>query len=324
MKQMTPEKLEQMLRDLPSTAESQLSDLTAGPHLKARIQRAAVSPAPVRPRFALPRWMPAACCMAAMVLALALALPSIGTPGGEDLITAGPLGPGITAEPAVLADMSAGLGDSDVSIGSGRSKPGYRNIWAESSGGSFPLIGVNGRYYRMLTSPRNVDGSLIGHTLGTVAEYTTEPSLSGTDVVLSNVAAFGQPVYAIAGMGDTLITAEVDGRMRLFQRVSYNGNALRGNESLTDTLQIRGHVIAMELSGVGVITDPAVCEQLLATLLDCASYESSGSISPKQSLLIELDSNLVVQLSVRSDRLAACGTWSCPEFFEAFEAACGN
>jgi len=27
-------------------------------------------------------------------------------------------------------------------------------------------------------------------------------------------------------------------------------------------------------------------------------------------------------MAVKSDSLAACGVWSCPEFFEAFEDAC--
>lgn len=315
---MNPEKLEQMLRDLPGTAESQLGSLTAGPHLKARIERAAASPAPAV-RVSLPRWMPAACCMAALALVLALTPMALRQP--ETVITAGPLGAN-TAEPLTAANYSAGLGDSGVHIRSGHSAPGYRNLWSESRSGSFPLIGVKGKYYRMLTSPIQVQSSLLGSQVGAIEEFTTEPSLSGTDVVLSNVSAFGQPVYAVDGMGSTLVAAEVNGQMRLFQRVSFNGNARRGGESLGDTLQIRGRVIAMELSGVGTVTDPALCEDLLSTLLDCASYESSGSLSSSQSLLFELDNGLVVQMAVRNDRLAACGSWSCPEFFEAFEEAC--
>ncbi len=321
MKNVNPDKLEQMLRDLPRTADAQMQNIQAGPHLKARIERAVDSPAPARRAWAIPQWLPAAaCCMAALVLVLVF-VPGNKAPAGN-LINAGTLGGNATSEPVAAVNLMADLGDANVSISATRSTPGYRSIWASAKNGSFPLIGVNGKYYRMLTSPRHVDAGLMGETLGTISEFTTEPSLSGTDVVMSNVAAFGQPVHAIRGMSDTLVTAEVDGAMRLFQRVSFNGNARRGREGLEDTLQVRGRVIAMELSGVGTVTDAAACEQLLATLLDCASYESSGSISSKQSLLIELDNGLVVQLSVRSDKLAACGTWSCPEFFEEFEAAC--
>ena len=61
---------------------------------------------------------------------------------------------------------------------------------------------------------------------------------------------------------------------------------------------------------------------LISLLLNDATYESSGSLSAKQSLLIELDNGLVYQFTVKNDKIASCGTWSCPEFFEAFEAAC--
>ena len=173
----------------------------------------------------------------------------------------------------------------------------------------------------MLSSPDSVDARLLGESLGTVSEFTTEPSLSGTDVILSNAATLGAEIFAVDGMGGTLIATEVNGVTRLFQRVSFNGSALQGSESLADTLQLAGHIISMELSDVGVIEDSSACEKLFATLLDNASYDSSGSVSARQSLLIGLDNGLTVQLAVRNDKLAACGTWSCPEFFEAFENA---
>lgn len=311
--------IEALLQQLPQAAEQGLGGLTAGPHLKARIQLAATEPKKARTPLTLrlTRWVPVACCLAAVVLFVAIGLPSGQTqPAG--LITSSTLGTATNA-PGVL---SGDLHDSTVVISASNANPGYRSIWATANGGSFPLVGVNGKYYRMLTSPRSVSSSLLGSSLGTVAEFTTEPSLSGTDTVLSNTVEFGKEIYAIRGMGDTLIAAEVDGRMRLFQRVSFNGNALRGRESLSDTLQIKGRVIAMELSGVGTITDPAVCEKLLSTLFSCASYESSGSVSSRQSLLMELDNGLVLQMAVKNDSLAACGVWSCPEFFEAFEEAC--
>lgn len=310
--------IEAMLKSLPQAAEQGLGGLTAGPHLKASIQLAAAEPKKARPRFSLPlmRLAPLACCA---VLALFVALgPTLAPQQPTSLIKSDSLGPATDAPVMYTSDLN----NSDVFIASGNSNPGYRSIWAPSTGGSFPLIGVNGRYYRMLTSPRSVPGDLMGASLGTVAEFTTEPSLSGTDTVLSNTVAFGETVYAIRGMNDTLVTAKVDGQMRLFQRVSFNGNARRGRETLADTLQVEGRVIAMELSGVGTITDPTACASLLETLFVCASYESSGTVSSRQSLLLELDNGLVLQMAVKNDSLAACGVWSCPEFFEAFEEAC--
>lgn len=319
MKQEKHIDVEAMLRELPQEANKAMDGLYATPFLKARIDRAVEEKKQGKVRFALPKWAPALCC-AALVLVIALvALPMQPDQSGT-LINSGMLGDPTEPPPGML---TADLGDGDVTISANASKPGYRNIWSSAKDGSFPLLGVNGKYYRMLTSPNSVGSSLLGGQVATVNEFTTEPSLSGTDVVLSNTATAGTAVYAISGVAEnTLLAAEVNGRVRLFQRVSFNGNALRGSEGLADTLDVSGRVISLELSDVGTVSDPAACETLLATLLDCASYKSSGSISSRQALLIELDNGLVLQLAVKGDNLAACGVWSCPEFFEEFETYC--
>ena len=300
------------LEQLPAAADRALAGLEADRHLMLRIERAAQSPQPRRRKV----WAPALACAMALVVCVAVTVPMLRQPTQDSLITSQAAGSGVVGNERALLNM----GEDSVSIGQNGAAPAYRSIWVKDSG-TFPLIGIQGRYYRMLTTPGDVSDSLLGSSLGTVAEFTTEPSLSGGDVLLSNAASFGTEVYEISGMGGTLVAAEVDGSMRLFQRASFNGNALRGNETLADTLQISGHIAGMELSDVGVITDADTCDQLLDTLLDCATYESSGTVSGKQSLLIALDNGLTVQLAVRDENLSACGTWSCPEFFEAFEAA---
>ena len=318
MKQDKHIDVDAMLRELPATADKALDGLYATPFLKARIDRAVNEKKQGKVRMALPKWAPAV-CSAALVLLLALVFVPMGQQG-DGLINSGMLGDP-TAPPASV--LSADLGDNSVTISTNASAPDYRNLWASAQGGSFPLIGVNGKYYRMMTSPKSVSSSQLGSQVATVNEFTTEPSLSGTDVVLSNAAASGTAVYAIRGVSDaTFVAAEVDGRMRVFQRVSFNGNALRGSERLADTLDVSGKVSSLELSGVGTVTDPATCEMLLSTLLSHASYASSGSLSSRQALLIKLDNGLVLQLAVKGERLAACGVWSCPEFFEEFEAYC--
>ena len=317
MKQDKHIDVDAMLRDLPAEANKAMQGLEATPFLKARIDRA-INEKKQGKVFTLPKWAPALCC-AAVVLVLALVFIPMGEEQPGTLINSSMLG-NPTAPPTGV--LTADLNGS-AAISTSASKPGYRNMWADAQNGAFPLLGVNGKYYRMLTSPKAVSSSLLGAQVATVDEFTTEPSLSGTDVVLSNAATAGTPVYAIRGVSDgTLLAAEVNGNVRLFQRVSFNGNALRGSERLADTLAVSGKVIALELSGVGTVTDSAACEALLATLFGSASYESSGSISSRQALVIELDSGLVLQLAVKGDRLAACGVWSCPEFFEDFEAYC--
>lgn len=319
MKQNRKMDIDAMLRQLPATVQEEMDAVQATPFLKARIDRAVNEKKQSRVRLALPKWAPALCC-AAVVLVIALGTISLGgqaKPGS--LIHSDALGP--SAPPTEV--LTADLGHGSVFISSNVSKPGYRSIWSDVKDGSFPLIGLNGRYYRMLTSPNSIDQGLLGAQVATVSEFTTEPSLSGTDVVLSNAATSGTAVYAIRGLNEnTLVAAEVNGRIRLFQRVSFNGHALRGREQLADTLSISGQVIALELTGVGTVTDPAACEALMSTLLCNASYASSGSISSRKALLIELSNGLVLQLAVKGDSLAACGVWSCPEFFEAFEQAC--
>lgn len=302
------------LEQLPEITEKALGGLTAGQNLKLRIEKAAAAPMPHRRTVGA--WVPALCCALVLAIALGVGIPNMTQQGDEPLIASQAAGVPTVGTERSLLDL-----DNNVTIRQRDTVPDYRSIWAASNGGSFPLIGIEGKYYRMLTSPQTVSSSLFGECLGTIAEFTTEPSLSGTDVILSNIASQNGEVYAISGMGNTLVAAQVDGSYRLFQRVSFNGSALRGNEALADTLQIAGHITGMELSDVGTITDAAACETLFATLTSSASYESSGSVNGKQSLLISLDNGLIVQLSVKNDKLSACGTWSCPEFFEAFANA---
>lgn len=302
------------LEQLPEITEKALGGLTAGQHLKLRIEKAAVTPAPQRRRVSA--WVPALSFALVLAIALGVGLPVLNSQPEQGLINTTAAGTNGVGNEIGLLDL-----DNDVKIRQSSETPGYRSIWASGDNGNFPLIGVEGKYYRMMTSPDSVSSKLLGSSLGTVAEFTTEPSLSGTDVVLSNKVAQGSEVYAISGMGDTLVAAEVNGVYRVFQRVGFNGSALRGSEDLADTLQISGRIQSMELSNVGVITDSSTCESLFSTLTDCASYESSGSVSGKQSLLITLNNGLTVQLAVKNDKLSACGTWSCPEFFEEFEAA---
>lgn len=312
---MNRQELQKQLEALQVNGDRALSGLTADRHLMLKIEKAARQPeAGKMPRRRV--WAPVLAVAAVLALAVSVTVPALNRGGERQLISTQAAGGTPNGNLRATMDVQR----DNISISRNGATPGYRSLW-EETGATFPLIGVKGRYYRMMTSPVSVDSSLLGDCLGTVEEYTTEPSLSGTDVLLSNAASFGTEVYEIDGMGGTLLAAKVGEDMRLFQRVGFNSSALRGSETLADTLQISGHIIAMELSDVGVISDAATCETLFATLIDNASYESSGMVNGTQNLLIELDNGLTVQLAVRDDRLAACGTWSCPEFLEAFEAA---
>lgn len=200
-----------------------------------------------------------------------------------------------------------------------QSKPSYRGVWAAANGANFPLVCVNGQYYRMLKNPTSIGTDLLGSQLGTVDVYTSEPAVASGNII-SNAANQGAAVYAVYGMKGAMVAAEVDGALRVFQRVSFGGNALTGGEKLADTLKA-GNVVAMELTGVGTVTDAAKAKELYNILINNAFLARSGASETGSSLLIQLGNGLVLQMAVRDESVMACGTWTCPEFFEAFAAA---
>lgn len=197
--------------------------------------------------------------------------------------------------------------------------PKYMGVWARGSGGNFPLVRADGRYYRLLTNPTAIDSSMLGSSLGQVSIFTDEPALDNGNDVLSNVVQEGYPVYAVSGMGGSAVAAEVDGKLRVFQRVSFAGTALAGGEGLAGTLA--GQVTGLQLSGVGSITDEQKANQLMQTLLSTASYKSSSSRTADQALLVRYRNGIVLQLSVSDNSISACGTWDAEEFLNAFKEA---
>jgi len=196
--------------------------------------------------------------------------------------------------------------------------PAYQGVWARGSSGNFPLIRLDGRYYRLLNNPDDIS-SLTGQALGTVALTTDEPALDRSGETLSSVVKAGESVYALDHMGGGAVGAMVDGRMRAFQRVAFAGLALVGGESLRDTLPGGAH--ALQLSGVGTVTDPGLVSQLMDILISQAVFQGNQLNETGQALLIQYPNGLVLQMAVSGSSLSACGTWSCPAFFEAFRAA---
>ena len=89
---------------------------------------------------------------------------------------------------------------------------------------------------------------------------------------------------------------------------------------MEDTFSVRGKVKTLELSGVGTLSGEAA-NAAVDVLLDNATLQSADATARAQSLTVTLDNGLKLQLGVSGDTLCGCGGWSCPEFFEAFEAA---
>ena len=66
--------------------------------------------------------------------------------------------------------------------------------------------------------------------------------------------------------------------------------------------------------------DSAAAVLAAAVLLDHATLKSADSSARKQTLTVTLTNGLKLQLGVSGDTVSACGKWSCPEFFDAFES----
>ncbi len=310
--------VEERLKALPELAES--TGLQADEQLKRKILRAAEDKKrPWTAKWTVRRLAPVLAALAVLVGAAALALPGLRVRQPQivdtPLIESHPAGSGGAPGEKLALDVPAG----SISIRAS-SNPSYRSIWAQQSGGNFPLVGVNGRYYRLLTNPTNVTGNLLGKALGTVDTFTSEPALAGRMGICSNAVAAGETVYAVSGMEGALVAANVNGQTRVFQRVSFGDSALVGNERLADTLKA-GNAVALELSGVGTVNDPAVAQRLVNVLVNSASFLRAGGSETNQSLLIQLKNGIVLQMAVNGERIIACGTWACPDFFDAFQEA---
>jgi len=303
------------LDQLPQVAEETLGGLKADASLYMKIHQRAHAPAR-KPAFPLRRAVALAC---SLVLVITLGVISIGRLPGEEkaLPKIMTQAAGTLPEGAVLRAWDLPRGS--ISLGQPGSVPEYQGVWARASGGNFPLIRVNGAFYRLLSNPTSIDSSMLGGSLGSVEVFTDEPALDSTAQTLSNVIPAGTQVSQISGMQGTAVAAQLDGKTRVFQRVSFSGSALLGGEGLSSTLQ--GSVVGLQLSGVGTVTDPGQVSSLMNMLLGESSYQSSSTRSTDQALLIQYSNGIVLQMSVKDNSLIACGTWSNPGFIEAFAQA---
>lgn len=317
------------LDQLGPIANEMLGGLHADERMRLAIRRAAgANAAPAR--MPLRRLVPAACCAALALMCVGVTAARMGghAPEAKPSVL-------LAAEPAVMAIDTIAAGDGSDAAAAGtlvadlggnamvrRAEADGESLFAAGEG-DIPLVTLSGAVYQMLAAPKDVGGALLGGQVGTVQHHDAQPSLAAPDALsagLSNVAAEGTAIYAINGLAETTaVAAEVDGSMRVFQRVSYAGRG-PGGLGLEDTFSVRGQVKRLELSGVGTLTGDAA-NAAIDVLLDHAVLKSADATARRQTLTVTLDSGLRLQLGVSGDTLCGCGGWSCPEFFEAFEAA---
>ncbi|MBE5794174.1 MAG: hypothetical protein E7323_05780 [Clostridiales bacterium] len=311
-----------VLNQLPEVVDRQLGGLEADARLLARIRINAAEGEKQRyrtgPRFQV---VLAACC--ALVLCIGGVLWAMD-PGDAPLLPANDHNlidthaagsTVITTAPPAIGDLPEGT----ITMSGAGARSGS-NLFATGQGNSFPLITAGGATYRMLTYPDGISSALLGSELGLVNEFNLEPALGSGDIV-SNAVNPGAPVYAISGMKGAMVAANVSGSLRVFQRVSYSGTATIGGETLEDTLCKPSQVNWLNLNGTTI--SGAEAQELMQILLDDADFRST-SASGKGSLQIGMTNGLTLQLLVGDDTVSACGTWSCPGFFEAFAELTGQ
>ena len=310
--------VEERLHQLPEIAEN--TGLHANEAMKREILRMAREGKKAAPSVTFRRLAPLLCAIVLLIGAAAVAVPALNRDSVQPV-------PAQLTKTIAAGDENALPGTKlalDVPMGSivikSSSNPSYRSIWARSSGGNFPMVCVDGRYYRMLTNPTALPESLLGSQLGQVNTFTSEPALAGNAGIVSNKVNQGENVYAVSGMQGAVVAAKVDGNYRAFQRVSFGENGLMGGENLAATLKAN-RVVALELTGVGTINNAETARYLMGVLFDNASFLRSGSSETNTSLLIQLENGLTLQMAVNGERIMACGTWACPEFIEAFQEA---
>ena len=314
------------LDQLGPIADEMLGGLHADEAMRLKIKRAATTGKQTR-RAPVKRYVPAICCAALAIACVGVMGPRLNQDTKEN-----PVMP--ASEPAAVSidtiaagegaafdggELVADLGDNAKVRAS---VPSARTIFAKGDN-DIPLVTVDGAVYQMLTTPKDIGSSMLGGEVGAISMFDEQPSLASPKEMtagISNVAEAGSAVYAVKGMeNSTLVACKVDGSMRLFQRVSYAGRGPAG-ASLEDTFSVRGKVKSAELSGVGELTG-SKANEVIAVLLDNAVLKSADATARRQTLTVTLENGLKLQLGVSGDTLCGCGGWSCPEFFEAFEAA---
>ena len=298
--------LEERLNQLPQVADELAADVRADDQLYQTIRcKAAQQPRTQR------HWgralIPLTAAVAVAVLAI-FVIPGM-TPSTMPIqsVTAGD--GGAEPVPSTRADLPAG----SVQLKTDVDAPAFRNIWAGSSDSNFPMVLINGAYYRLLSSPRKLSDSQLGSQIGTVQQYTSEMNGAG---LVSNTVLQGEAVWQVRGMGQAVVAARIDGTLRVFQLVTANGQGSVPGR-LSEAIAQNG-VKELSLSGVGRVRDASAAQRLVGTLLSSASYQGKGCSRTSQVLHIVFSNGITLQMYVRDNSLSSDGTWSCPAFFEQF------
>lgn len=314
----------EQLNELRSASETVLNGLKADDALKMKILAAASEEVTSKPSATVKRhsdisgsirWMkfvPAVCCVTAVL--------AIGLIVGLNFRD-------MTQKPVITSFTAGVRKSSPISLrasASGNATSGLNEISISGSGilypkenGYFPMIRLGGRVYRQLNL--TLSDSVKLTDLGTVSLYTDDPALADESIDLSNLLPEGTQVYGIDGCGSAFAIAELSGKKMIFQRSSFLGDAILPGEILADTLPFAGRVVSVSDDKGRSVSDPVLAKELYTLLLEKAEYKGSGDVAGDCFILFHLDNGLACQFRLNGSLFSACGTWSCPEFIDAFE-----
>lgn len=187
-------------------------------------------------------------------------------------------------------------------------------LWA-SGKKPFPMLSINGDIYRLLKG--SVDEGLLGQSLGTVDAFNED--ISSLDInkgISSNVAELGSEVYNVRDMEGAAVAAKIGGKIRLFQRSSFAGNALRSGETLMSTLG-SSKIVSLQHSSLGLVDDESTLSSLIAALKQ-ASKKGNSTSSGTESLIIGFENGIKFQLGIKGNVLYGCGSFSADNFIQEF------
>ncbi|NMD37586.1 MAG: hypothetical protein GYA87_02765 [Christensenellaceae bacterium] len=193
--------------------------------------------------------------------------------------------------------------------------PAFQSIW-NSDITPFPFINYDDKVFRLIDIEENFE-ELCNNEVAIIEKQENYPSF--LSIPTSNFLQIGTPVFTNNKFKDTFVIAKAEGKTKVFQRVSFGGIALINNESFDDTFLVQDSVKSLDLSGIGKIDDESKAKELISILNKNVKYINANDGNTFNStLIVELNNGIKLQLLVKDYKIAACGTYSCPEFFEKF------
>lgn len=315
------------LEKLPAISESVLHGLQADDSLKQKILYKAAN-SDIKKTRSYFRYIPAVCCAVTLILVSFIFLKTINSSVNPEPPTISTIASG---SPRVITPVSlhtvTDIGEkafntenvyiaaSDVSSG----------IWSRSHNGYFPLVLINDKAYRLISDEYSVIGSAdLDGLVGSVRVCSAEPGIEKADGILSNILESDTNIYNIKGTNQSLIAAAFNQKIMVFQRAGFNGKSIINNEQFKDTVVPPDAVNSLDIPGYGLFSDEETVKRLYNILYEHAVFENSGSVTGNEYLIIGLKNGLSEQLAVKGNKLYACGTWSCPEFWDEVAVLCAR